>query len=35
MTLESSSFEKILDGVAIAGAGGGGGGGGKKPYVPR
>lgn len=35
MTLESSSFEKILDGVKIIGAAGGGGGGGKKPYVPR
>lgn len=32
MTLESSSFEKILDGVAIAGAKSLGGG--KKPYVP-
>ena len=33
MTLDSSSFKKILDQVEIIGAGGGGGGG-KKPYVP-
>jgi len=35
MTLESSSFENILDSIAVVGSGGGGGGGGKKPYVPR